>query len=143
MLRTWRNSPRLFSDFNSLSFAGAMALVVFVILLIFMLVPAPFHCAGPDLPKVTHPVSMPGALREDALMVAVTRDGVVYFGADRVEADALGGKLEERLKNRDIERKVYVLADMRARWGSVRRVLDGVHSAGVLRVAFLVSERKS
>jgi len=86
---------------------------------------------------------MPGALREDALMVAVTRDGVVYFGADRVEADALGGKLEERLKNRDIERKVYVLADMRARWGSVRRVLDGVHSAGVLRVAFLVSERKS
>jgi biopolymer transport protein TolR len=142
MLQTWRNSAKLFSDFNTLSFASVMALVVFVLLLIFMTVPTSFHCGGPDLPKVSRPISMPGASREDALMVAVARDGQVYFGSDRVTADVLTDKIRERLRDRDVERKVYIKADARARWGTVRIALDGVRSAGILRVAFLVDQRR-
>jgi hypothetical protein len=36
-----------------------------------------------------------------------------------------------------------VVADMRARWGSVKRALDGVRAAGILRIAFIVDQRKS
>ena len=61
MLRKSRNSPRLFSDFNTLQFAAVMGMVVFVVLLIFMTAPSGQHGVSADLPKVLHPISMPGA----------------------------------------------------------------------------------
>jgi len=143
MLQTWRNSPRLFRDFNTLQFASVMSLVVFVMLLIFMTIPThPHRGLSVDLAKVSHPVPMPSALREDTMQVSITRDGKVYFGSDQILADALLGKIQQRLQDRDVERKVYVNADMRARWGSIKPVLDDVRSAGILRVAFLVDQRK-
>jgi biopolymer transport protein ExbD len=51
--------------------------------------------------------------------------------------------IAEHLKDRGVERKVYIVADMRAKWGAVKIVLDGVRSAGILRVAFLVDQRRS
>jgi biopolymer transport protein TolR len=143
MLQTWRNSSRLFRDFNTLQFAGVMSMVIFVLLLIFMTIPThPHHGISVDLAKVSHPVPMPGVLREDAMQVWVTRDGKLYFGSDQILAEALPGKIQQRLEDRDVERKVYIKADMRARWGSVKPVLDGVRSAGILRVAFLADQRR-
>jgi biopolymer transport protein TolR len=136
-------SPKLFSDFNTLQFASVMGMVVFVVLLVFMMIPTHGYGVSADLPKVLHPVSMPGALREDVMKVTILRDGQVYFGTDRVDSTALQQKITERLNDRDMERKVYIVADMRARWGTVKSVLDCVRSAGILRVAFLVNQRAS
>ena len=143
MPRTWRNAPRLFSDFNTLSFASVMATVVLVPLLILMLQPTPFHCGGPDLPRVSRYVSMPGAAREDVMMVAITRDGQTYFGSDRIIPESLPARIADRLKDHVVERKVYISADGRARWDAIEPVLDGVRSAGILRVAFLVDQRRT
>jgi biopolymer transport protein ExbD len=143
MLRKLRAAPKLFSDFNTLQFAGVMAMVAFVLLLMFMTVPTASSRFSADLPSVSHPVSMPGALREDAMLITVLRDGQVYFGNDRVRSDDLAQKIQSRLKDRDVERKVYVKADLHAHWGTVKSVLHGVHSAGVIRVAFIVYERRS
>jgi biopolymer transport protein ExbD len=52
-------------------------------------------------------------------------------------------KITDRLKDRSAEKKVYIKADMRAQWGGVKEVLDEVRAAGVLRVAFLVDERRA
>lgn len=123
MMRTFRTSPKLFSDFNTLQFASVMGMVVFVMLLVFMTVPTDGHGNSVDLAYVSHPVSMPGANREDAMLVTVTRDGKVYFGTDRVNLINLPAKIQDKLKDRDVERKVYVKADMRARWGTVKLVL--------------------
>jgi biopolymer transport protein TolR len=143
MLRKSRISPRLFSDFNTLQFASVMAMVVFVVLLIFMTITPPFHSGGSvDLPKVLHPVAMRGADREDAIKVSITRDGKVYLGTEQVWLPDLPSKILVRLKDREVERKVYVVADMRARWGGVKMVLDGVRSSGIIRVAFLVDQRR-
>ncbi|MGP0020009.1 MAG: ExbD/TolR family protein [Candidatus Sulfotelmatobacter sp.] len=141
MLRKFRTSPKLFSDFNTLQFASVMAMVVFVVLLIFMTIPTDHHGYSVDLPYVSHSISMPGASREDAMLVTITRDGKAYFGTDQVNVTNLAAKIQDRLKDRDVERKVYVKADMRARWGTVKFVLDGVRSAGIIRVAFLVYPR--
>ena len=143
MLQSWRRPAKLFTDFNTLQFAGVMSMVVFVILLVFMTIPPHHHGTSVDLPRVLHPVSMPWADREDAMIVNVTRDGKVYFGVEQVRLDDLPQKIANRLNDQGVERKVYVKADMRARWGTVTQVLDGVHAAGLMRVAFLVDQRHS
>jgi len=77
-------SAKLFSDFNNLQFAGVTGMVLFVILLLVFLMQPPSHirAVSTDLPKVSHSVSMPGANREDAILIRVTRDGRVYLDAD-------------------------------------------------------------
>jgi biopolymer transport protein ExbD len=143
MLRKPHKSPKLFSDFNTLQFASVMATVVFVVLLVFMTEARPFHDGlSVDLPKVSHPVSMPGAQREDVMLVVVRRDGKVYFGNEQVVPGSLAQKIQDRLKDREVERKVYISADMRARYGVVKVVLDSVRSSGILRVAFLADQRR-
>jgi biopolymer transport protein TolR len=115
-----------------------MAMVVFIILLVFMTLPTPHHGVSVDLPKVSHPISMPGALREDVMKVTILRDGKVYFGSDQIDVINLPAKVQDRLKDGGVERKVYVVADTRAQWGTVKAVLDQVRSAGIIRIAFLV-----
>jgi biopolymer transport protein TolR len=142
MLRKLHKSGRLFSDFNTLQFAGVMAMVMFVILLAFMTDTAPYHSGvSVDLPKVSHSISMQGALREDAMLVTVMRDGRIYFDNEQIFSDSLAKKINDHLKDRRVERKVYIKADMRARYGAVKSVLDEVHSAGVLRIGILVYQR--
>lgn len=143
MLPRWRKPPKLFSDLNTLQFACVMGMVVFVILLFFMTAPTHHHGISYDLAKVNHPVSMPGANREDAIKIAVLRDGQVFFGSSRVDPADLPQKIFDRLKDRSTWRKVYIVADMRARWGSIKPVLDGIRAAGVLRIAFLVDQRRT
>jgi biopolymer transport protein ExbD/biopolymer transport protein TolR len=137
-------SSKLFSDFNNLQFASVLGMVLFVILLGLMTRPSHDYRHVPvDLPKVTHPVSLPGAEREDAVTVTVTRDGKIYLGTDQLTPAQFAVKVADRLKDRDVERKVYILADMRARWGAVKPVLDGVRAAGIMRVAFLAYQRQA
>lgn len=142
MLQSWRKPAKLFSDFNTLQFASVMSLVVFVTLLVFLVWSPPFHSGSVDLPKVLHPASMPNADREDAMIVYVTRDGKVYFGREQVTMADLPQRITDRLNDHSVERKVYIKADMRARWGGIKLVLEAVHSAGILRVAFLTYQRQ-
>lgn len=142
MVRKSFKSAKLFSDSNSLQFASVMAIVMFVILVPIMTYTRPHSGIGIDLPKVSQPSSMPGANRKDAMLVTITRDGRVWFGTDPVyDDDSLPDKIRERLNDRDVERKAYIKADWRARWGAVKPVLDGVRSAGIVRVAFLTDQR--
>jgi biopolymer transport protein TolR len=119
-----------------------MAMILFALLLMFMTIPVYQYRNSVDLPHTTHAVSMPGALREDVMQISVTRDGRIYFGSDQIGSEIeLSSKIQDRLKDRGVERKVYISADMRARWGSVKQAADAVRSAGILRVAFLVNQR--
>lgn len=106
-----------------------------------MFVPIIDAGAGTDLPRVDHPIRMPGADREDALVVAIMRDGHIFFGSGCVTAGELPGKIREGL-SQGAERKVYIRADARARYGTVSAVLDGIRVAGVPRIGILVDQRK-
>jgi biopolymer transport protein ExbD/biopolymer transport protein TolR len=100
------------------------------------------HCVTVDIPRVAHSIPMPRANREDALLVAVFRDGSVYYGTDKIRSEDLSSKISERLRDRSVERKVYIKADSHARYGTVEGVLDAIHVAGIEKIAFLVDERK-
>ena len=95
---------------------------------------------GPDLPRVSHPNSMWHAQREDALVVGILRNGDVFFGSDRLNPDRLGRAIRESLPS---NRKVYIRADARVRWGQVALVIDQVRAAGIPSLAFFAEQRRT
>jgi biopolymer transport protein ExbD/biopolymer transport protein TolR len=117
--------------------------VMLVLLIIFMVItPMLQKGVSVDLAKVNSPSAMPDADKEDALIVAVMRDGKLFFGNDRVEADQLTQKVKDRLSNR-VDKRVYIRADARAKYGSVVEVVDNVRAAGVDDLGLLTDQRKS
>jgi len=116
--------------------------VMLVLLIIFMVVtPMLQKGVSVDLAKVNNPMQMPDADKEDALVVAVMRDGKVYFGNDRTEPDQLTQKVKDRLANR-VDKRVFVRADARAKFGSVVQIVDNVRAAGVDQLGLLTDQKK-
>jgi len=75
-------------------------------------------------------------------MVAVLRDGSIYFGTDRLMADQLPSKIREAL-SRGAERRIYLRADARARYGGVAQALNYVRASGIENVVILTDQRKA
>ena len=116
--------------------------VMLVLLIIFMVVtPMLQKGVSVDLAKVNNPSQMPDADKEDALLVAVMRDGKVFFGNDQITPDALTEKIKDRLANR-VDKRVFIRADARAKYGAVVDVVDNVRSAGVDQVGLLTEQRQ-
>jgi len=116
--------------------------VMLVLLIIFMVItPMLQHGVSVELAKVNNPEPMADADKEDALLVAVMRDGSVYFGTDKLPVDQLTGKIKDRLVNRT-DKRVYVKADARAKFGSVVEVVDNVRAAGVDELGLLTDQKK-
>ena len=105
--------------------------VMLVLLIIFMVV-TPMLQKGVtvDLAKVNNPEQMPDADKEDALLVAVMRDGKVFLGNDQIAVDQLTNKIKDRVSTRT-DKRVFIRADQRAKFGSVVEVVDNVRAAGV------------
>jgi len=115
--------------------------VMLVLLIIFMVItPMLQRGVSVDMARVNNPVPMPDADKEDALLVVIMRDGQIFFGTDRVKADELTDKVKDRLANK-VDKRVFIRADMRAKYGSVVDVVDNVRAAGVDDVGLLTEQR--
>ena len=114
-----------------------------VLLIIFMVItPMLQNGVSVDMAKVNNPTQMPDADKEDALLVAVMRDGQVYFGTDKLTPDQLTSKVKDRLANR-IDKRVFIRADARAKFGAVVEVVDNVRAAGVDQLGLLTEQKKT
>ena len=117
--------------------------VLLVLLIIFMVItPMLQKGVSVDLAKVNNPEQMPDADKEDALLVAVMRDGKVFFGNDPIPVDQLTNKIKDRIANR-VDKRVYLRADARAKYGSVVEVVDNVRAAGVDQLGLLTDQKKN
>ncbi len=117
--------------------------VMLVLLIIFMVItPMLQKGVSVDMAKVNSPESMPDADKEDALLVAVQRDGTVFFGTDKIAVDQLTQKIKDRLANRT-DKRVFLKADARAKFGAVVEVVDNVRAAGVDQLGLLTDQKKS
>src|SRR5246127_493693 len=104
---------------NSTINVTPMVDVMLVLLIIFMVItPMLQKGVSVDLAKVNNPEAMPDADKEDALIVAIMRDGKVFFGNDQIKPDDLTNKVKDRLANRT-DKRVFIRADARAKFGSV------------------------
>jgi biopolymer transport protein ExbD len=114
-----------------------MADVMLVLLIIFMVI-TPMLQKGQsvDLARTRNPVDMKEADRDDAVLVAITRDGKFWLNQDRVNIDDLAAKVNDLLATR-LEKTVFVKSDFRAKYGDVVQVVDSIRNAGVDRVGLL------
>ncbi len=136
-----RRSNQLISSIDIAGFLSVLVVVLYIIMSPYAVV-IDRHGKYADLPYVSHPVSMPGANREDAIMVVIERDGRVWVGDDRADLSQIPALIQEQIRNRS-PKVVYFRADARVEYKIVRDVLGAVRSTGLEKVAFLVYERKT
>src|ERR1700710_2831623 len=102
--------------------------VMLVLLIIFMVItPMLNNKVNVDLPKADAAVVMEDANKEDAITVAVTRDGKTFLGADQVQIDDMGAKISAKLESKGATdaKEVFLRADVRANYGKVMDAIDG------------------
>jgi biopolymer transport protein ExbD len=111
--------------------------VMLVMLIIFMVItPMLSKGVSVDLVRTQNPVSMNNADKEDAIVVAVTRDGKSYLGTNFMQAADIPNKVRDLLTNR-LDKTCYVKADSRARYEKVVDVVDNLRAAGVDQIGLL------
>lgn len=115
--------------------------VMLVLLIIFMVItPMLNNKVNVDLPKAAAAVVMEDANKEDAVVIAVTRDGKTFLGGDRVNLDDLGAKITSKLENKT-DKQVFLRADSRANYGKVMDTIDGIRTAGVSQLGMLTERQ--
>jgi len=111
--------------------------VMLVMLIIFMVItPMLSKGVSVDLVKTKNPIPMQAADKDDAILVAVTRDGKVYLETTQLTPDSLPNKVKDLLTNR-VDKTCYVKADQRAKYGTVVEVVDNLRAAGVDQLGLL------
>lgn len=116
--------------------------VMLVMLIIFMVI-TPMLSKGisVDMVRTNNPVAMQAADKDDAVLVAVTKDGSVFLKTTKLAADILPSKVKDMLTNK-LDKTVYLRADSRARYEKVVEVVDNLRAAGVDQLGLLTEENK-
>lgn len=116
--------------------------VMFFLLASFMMVSLSMQKAGTvslNLPKTQ---SGEQDVRPDLLTVGVDAQGKTFLGKEAMGIEAMIGVISNRFRvNTNLA--VFVSGDVTTAHGAVVRVLNGVRSAGVQKVAFTVSPAPS
>ncbi len=116
--------------------------VMLVVLIIFMVI-TPMLTKGisVNMVKTHNPIKMAEADKEDAIIIAVTRDGKIFLspGNTMVPVDQLGSKVKDLQANRT-DKTVYIRGDARARFESVTDAIDALRTAGVDSLGLLTEE---
>ena len=129
-------APGAVSDIN----VTPLVDVMLVLLIIFMVI-TPMLQKGiqVDLAKANNYRQMPDDDKEDAVEVAITRDGKIFLKTSPVTADELTPKVKDLIAGR-LDKTVYIRSDARAKYGDVVKVVDNVRSAGVDSLGLLTSK---
>jgi biopolymer transport protein TolR len=131
------------SKVNSNINVTPMVDVMLVLLIIFMVItPMLQNKVQIDMAKVDNPTSMPDADKEDAIVVAITRDGGVFLGQNKIGIDELGVQVREKLSDTP-GKTIFVRADARAQYRAVEDAIDAVRTAGVEDVGLLTQKREA
>lgn len=117
-----------------------MADVMLVLLIIFMVItPMLQKGVSVDLVQTENPRQMPDADKEDAILLAVTRDGRIFLGTNMIQPGEITTKVEDAVAQK-LDKTVYVKGDARAKYGDVVKVVDGVRAAGVDHLGLLTEK---
>jgi biopolymer transport protein ExbD/biopolymer transport protein TolR len=131
-------APAVVSDIN----VTPMVDVMLVLLIIFMVI-TPMLTKGVtvDMVKAKNPIAMKDADKEDAVLIAVTRDGKVVLspGNSQLLPSDLPNKVKDLLTNR-LDKTVYIKSDMRAKYELVEDVIDNLRAAGVDQLGLLTEQ---
>jgi biopolymer transport protein ExbD/biopolymer transport protein TolR len=117
-----------------------MADIMLVLLIIFMVVTPMLQKTTPvDLAMTNNAHEMQDADKDDAIVVAITRDGSIYLKNNKTPKEAITDAIKDLISNR-LDKTVYVKSDARAKYGDVVAVVDEIRSAGVDQLGLLTEK---
>jgi biopolymer transport protein ExbD len=120
-----------------------MADIMLVLLIIFMVItPMLQKGVSVDMAQVTDPRDMQDADKDDAIILAVTRDGTLYLGNTKIAKEDITGQIKDRIANK-LDKTVYVKSDARAKYGDVVAAVDEIRSAGVDSLGLLTEKTRT
>src|SRR5260370_29747089 len=120
-----------------------MADIMLVLLIIFMVVTPMLQKDHPvDLARTNTARDMQDADKEDAIVIAVTRDGNIFLRTTKIRKEEITPEVKDRIANR-LDKTVYVKSDARAKYGDVVAVVDEIRSAGVDQVGLLTERNQT
>jgi biopolymer transport protein ExbD len=129
-------APPTVSDIN----VTPLVDVMLVLLIIFMVItPMLQKNISVDLARTANPRAMPDDDREDAIEVAVTRDGKIFLKKTPVSVDELTPKVRDMISGR-LDKTVYIRSDARAKYGDVTKAVDAVRAAGVEQLGLITAQ---
>jgi biopolymer transport protein ExbD len=131
-----RKAPPAVADIN----VTPMVDIMLVLLIIFMVItPMLQKGVSVDMAKAANPRSMSDADKEDAVLLAVTRDGKVFLGTSPIPLDQVTKKVKDMISDR-LDKTVYVKSDARAKYGDVVKLINNVRAAGVDSLGLLTEK---
>ncbi len=114
--------------------------VMLVLIIIFMVItPMLQKGVSVDMVQTENPRQMPDADKEDAILLAVTRDGRIFLGTNMIQPGEITTMVEDAVAQK-LDKTVYVKGDARAKYGDVVKVVDGVRAAGVDHLGLLTEK---
>jgi biopolymer transport protein ExbD/biopolymer transport protein TolR len=134
-----KKAPPPVSDIN----VTPMVDVMLVVLIIFMVItPLLNKSANITMASARNTSVMADAEKEDAIVVAITRDGQTFLspGLQKIKVDDLAPKVKDLLADRP-NKIVYIRADGRAKYDKVEEVVDNLRAGGVDDVGLLTEQQ--
>ena len=131
-------APAVTSDIN----VTPMVDVMLVLLIIFMVItPMLTKGVNVDLVRTKNPIAMKDADKDDAILVAITRDGKIFIspGNKQMSLEELPSKVRD-LQTNKLDKTVYIKADLRSKYERVEEVVDSLRSAGVDQIGLLTEQ---
>src|ERR1700729_4193444 len=117
-----------------------MADIMLVLLIIFMVI-TPMLQKGVtvDMARAQNAHDMQAADKDDAVIIAITRDGKTFLGNREVGLDEITNDVKDLISDR-LDKTVYIRSDSRAKYGDVVKAVDEVRSAGVENLGLLTEK---
>jgi biopolymer transport protein ExbD len=128
--------PPPVSDIN----VTPMVDVMLVMLIIFMVItPMLSKGVSVDMVKTKNPIAMQSADKEDAVLVAISRDGKTYLGSAQIKPEDLPPKIKDLLTSK-LDKTCYLKADARAKFEKVVDVVNNMRAGGVDQLGLLTEQ---
>jgi biopolymer transport protein ExbD len=129
-------APPAVADIN----VTPMVDIMLVLLIIFMVItPMLQKTFSVDMAKTQNPRAMSDADKEDAVVLAVTRDGNVFLGTSPIALDQITKTTKDMISGK-LDKTVFVKSDARAKYGDVVKVINDVRAAGVDSLGLLTEK---
>src|SRR5579863_3638849 len=105
--------------------------VMLVLLIIFMVItPMLQHGVTVNMVRSKNAADMEAANKTNAAVIAITRDGKIYFRTDVISESDVTSKVKDNISNKT-DKTVFLKCDNRAKYGLVETVVDDIRAAGV------------
>lgn len=115
---------------------SALGGIVFVLSMAAFIAQMPIdRGAGPDVPRGLHARPLPNALRDDAMRIALARDGRYFFDGHQITLAELADRIRAGVRG-GAEQRAYLTVDARAKYQRVALVADEIRRGGVARISF-------